>query len=651
MPSPPLRNPFLLGCIGVVLVAVAVLVSLHGAQSQPGGDLMVMSNVMVPMRDGTKLATDVYLPARNGVALPGQFPVILERTPYNKGGIQSWARSFVPHGYVAVGQDLRGRYRSEGKWRPFRDDGNDGFDTAKWIAQQTWSDGRLGTVGTSYAGGTQHALAFSNPPSLKTMVPAFSTSNSGRYGVRHDGAFELQWADWAITLGNALPIQLEAGATLDPNAQLQLALAVPDPAKRAAVQEFALHSREFVRGLPLRAGTTPLHYAPEYESWLIEALSHGDYDDYWKKLGVAVIDNLPDYKDIPIYHVTGWYDSLDMNVNLNYIALSKSKKSLQRLIAGPWAHGGQSRTNAGEAEFGPDAKIDFDALRLRWFDKWLKGSDNGLEREPKVRIFVMGGGDAHKTPEGRIFVGGHWRDEIEWPLARTQPTSYYLQANGGLSTSKPKSSQPSRYTFDPRHPVPSMGGNVSNQGIMMYPGGAMDQRCRADYWLCEDARPLSARKDNLVFQTPPLERDIEVTGRLVVKLWASSDAPDTDFTAKLIDVYPPNSDFPNGIDLNIAEGIIRARYRETIEKATLMVPGEIYPFNFEMYPTSVVFKRGHRIRVDISSSNFPRFDLNPNTGEPLNNNSHVANANNAIYHDADHPSQIVLPIIPAASAH
>jgi uncharacterized protein len=639
-----------LACAGIFVCAVTFMRPLLVAQSESTAEMVVMKNVMVTMRDGTKLATDIYRPAKNGAAIPGKFPVIMERTPYNKDGIQSWARSFVPHGYVAVGQDLRGRFHSEGKWRPFRDDGNDGFDTAKWLAEQPWSDAILGTVGTSYAGGTQHALAFSNPPSLKAMVPAFSTSNSGRYGMRHDGAFELQWTDWVISLGNALPVEVEKGAQLNPNAQLQLALAVPDPAQRAAVQEFALHSRDFVKSLPIRAGATPLKYAPEYESWIIEALSHGDYDDYWKKMGVGVIDNMPRYKDVPIYHVTGWYDSLDMDVNLNFMALSKEKKSLQRLIAGPWAHGGQSRSNAGEADFGPDAKIDFDALRLRWFDKWLKGVNNGVDREPKIRIFVMGGGDAHKTPEGRIFVGGHWRNENEWPLARTAPTPYYLQAGGGLSTAKPGPSQPSRYSFDPKHPVPSMGGNISNQGILTYAGGAMDQRCRADYWLCEDTRPLSARKDIVVFQTPPLDRDIEVTGRLLVKLWASSNAPDTDFTAKLIDVYPPNADFPAGVDLNIAEGIIRARYRDSIEKATMMTPGQVYPFNFEMYPTSVVFKRGHRIRIDISSSNFPRFDLNPNTGEPLNNNTRWAIAENAIYHDAEHPSQIVLPIIPAGAA-
>jgi len=261
---------------------------------------------------------------------------------------------------------------------------------------------------------------------------------------------------------------------------------------------------------------------------------------------------------------------------------------------------------------------------------------------------VMGGGDGHKTPEGRIFVGGHWRNEQEWPLARALSTLYYLHAGGRLSTQPPAASPPTHYLFDPRHPVPTLGGNISSEGVLMFHGAA-DQRCRKDVWTCEDARPLSARNDVLVFQTPALDQDVEVTGRLVVKLWASSSAPDTDFTAKLVDVYPPNSDFPQGVDLNAEDSIVRARYRDSLEKAALMKPGEVYAFTMEMYPTSLVFKQGHRIRLDISSSNFPRFDVNPNTGEPLNNNRRWAVADNAIYHDPQHPSQIALPIIPPSA--
>lgn len=334
--------------------------------------------------------------------------------------------------------------------------------------------------------------------------------------------------------------------------------------------------------------------------------------------------------------------------NLNYIELKKAKKSLQRLTIGPWTHGGQARSYAGMAQFTTDAALDFNAWRQRWLDRWLKGADTGVDKEPPVRLYVMGGGDAHKTPEGRLFVGGAWRDEQEWPLARTAPTPYYLRADGTLSPDKPADSAPTSYAFDPKHPVPTLGGNVSSEGTLMFQGAA-DQRCRPDFWLCTDGKPLSTRNDVLVFQTPALERDVEVTGRLVVKLWAASDGPDTDFTAKLIDVYPPNKDFPAGVDLNIGDSIVRGRYRNGPGPAAMLTPGQPYEFTIEMYPTSLVFKRGHRIRLDISSSNFPRFDVNPNTGEPLNANRRWRVATNSVYHDAQHPSHIVLPIIPAVT--
>ena len=595
-------------------------------------------NVMITARDGIKLGTDIYRPARNGIPVEGKFPTLLERTPYNKDGGAGTANYFVPRGYVVVVQDVRGRYKSEGHWRPIADDPNDGFDTAKWIGEQPWSDGSIGTMGTSYAGATQHALAIANAPYVKTMIPVDAMSDFGRYGVRHNGAFELRFFNWVMTMGNA------AGTA---NATAAAARAASDPAAASALVDMGNHVRDYVRSLPLRPGTTPLKFAPDYEAWLIEAMRHGDYDNFWKNHGSSVVDHLAEYKDLPIYHVTGWYDSWGTPVaNLNYPELRKAKKSLQRLIIGPWTHGGQIRSYAGEAQFTDDAALDFNAWRLRWFDHWLKGVDNGIEREAPVRIYVMGGGDAHKTPDGRLFVGGYWRDEQEWPLARTTPTPYYLHANGVLSSDKPANDPPATYVFDPRNPVPTLGGNVSSQGTLMFQGAA-DQRCRPDFWLCSDSKPLSARNDILVYQTPPLTRDAEITGRLIVKLWAASNSPDTDFTAKLIDVYPPNADFPAGVDLNIADSIVRARYHNGLGKAELLEPGRPYEFTIEMYPTSLVFKRGHRIRLDISSSNFPRFDVNPNTGEPLNGNRRWRIAENTVYSDAQHPSHIVLPVIPA----
>jgi hypothetical protein len=330
---------------------------------------------------------------------------------------------------------------------------------------------------------------------------------------------------------------------------------------------------------------------------------------------------------------------------MNFVALTKAKKSLQRLIVGPWIHSQERLSYAGEAQFTPDASLDLATFQRRWFDHWLKGVDNGVDREPPVRIYVMGGGDAHRTPEGRLFVGGRWRNEKEWPLARTVFTPYYLHAGGSLSREKPAREPPATYIFDPRNPVPTLGGNVSSQGKLMFQGAA-DQRDRVDFWLTSDTKPLSARKDILVYQTPPLARETEVTGPLVVKLWASSNARDTDFTVKLVDVYPPNGDNPAGVDLNIADGIVRARYRHNLDHEEFLEPGRPYEFTIEMYPTSLVFARGHRIRLDVSSSNFPRFDVNPNTGEPMNDNRRWQTAENTIYTDSDHPSDLILPVIP-----
>jgi len=547
-------------------VALTVLFAAGSGRAEEPYEIIVRKNVMVTARDGVKLTTDVYLPGREGTVAPGKFPTILERTPYNKAGSDSWASYFVPRGFVAVAQDVRGRFGSGGNWRPHRDDGADGYDTAKWIGEQPWSDGGIGTVGTSYPGGTQHALAIANAPHLKAMIPVDAMSNYGRYGIRHNGAFELRWLNWILTLGNP--------NNLGPNAKASAVRAASDPASVPALEEMANQVHEYARGLPLWPGTTPLRFAPDYERWLIEAMRHGDYDAYWKDMGASVVDHIREYKDIPVYHVTGWYDSWGAPVaNLNYVELAKTKKSLQRLIAGPWTHGGQTRSYGGEAEFGPTAAIDFNALRLQWFERWLKGANNGVDREPPVRIFVMGGGDAHKTAEGRVFVGGHWREEREWPLSRALNTPYYAHEDGSLSKTKPKASSPTTYSFDPRRPVPTLGGNISSHGKLLNLG-AMDQRCRAEIWTCEDTRPLSARSDVLVFQSASLDQDLEVTGRLVVKLWAASSAPDTDFTAKLVDVYPPNVDFPAGVQLNVGDSIVRARYRDSLEHATLMKPGQ-----------------------------------------------------------------------------
>jgi putative CocE/NonD family hydrolase len=620
------------------------------AQADERYEIVAMRNVMVAARDGVRLATDVYAPGRGGTTT-GRFPTLVERTPYNKdGSADNLTAYFVPRGYVVVLQDVRGRYRSEGKWRPIRDDGTDGADLLKWIAEQPWSNGKVGTVGTSYGGATQHAIGIANAPSLAAMVPVDAMSNCGQFGIRHNGAFELRWLNWVFTLGNATGTRASAtGLTQSQNGSLAAARAAVAPETVPALQEMGTLVQQYAKSLPLRPGTTPLKFAPDYEAWLIDAMGHGDNDSYWANMGSSVVDHIEEYQDVPSYHVTGWYDSWGAQVaSLNYVQLSKAKKSLQRLIVGPWTHGGQSQSFAGLAEFGEAAAVVMNALRRRWFDRWLLGLQNGVDREPPVRIFVMGAGDGHKTAEGRLFVGGAWREEREWPLGRTVYTPYYLHGDGTLSPESPAgASTPTRYSFDPRNPVPTIGGNVSSEGLLM-PRGARDQRCYPDHWLCRDTLPLSARQDVVVFQTPPLEGDVEATGRLVVKLWAGSNAPDTDFTAKLIDVYPPSRDFPSGVDLNIGDSVVRARYRESLIAPKMLEADRPVEFTIEMYPTSLVFRRGHRIRLDISSSNFPRFDVNPNTGEPLNQNRRWRIADNTVYHDRQHPSRMILPIIPAS---
>jgi putative CocE/NonD family hydrolase len=288
---------------------------------------------------------------------------------------------------------------------------------------------------------------------------------------------------------------------------------------------------------------------------------------------------------------------------------------------------------------------DYNGYRLRWFDRWLKGIDNGVDRERPVRIFIMGGGGSRKDRNGRLSHGGVWRDAEDWPLPGTRYTNYYLHADGSLGPEPPGASEPSRYTFDPRDPVPTVGGGISAANEVMQ-AGAYDQRGGRRFYGCRDTLPLSARSDVLVFQTPELTEDVEVTGPLVVKLWASTSAQDTDFTAKLIDVHPPSADYPDGFAQNLSDSILRGRYRNSRERAELMEPGRVYELEIVLYPTSNLFCRGHRIRLDISSSNFPRFDLNPNTGGPLGRDRRVVVAENAVYHDPERPSRVVLPVIP-----
>lgn len=635
--------------LGLVLVLFLCPIAL-------AADFVVEKDVMVPMRDGVPLATDIYRPAAKGKASDEKLPAILTRTPYGKDGAKTVGQYYATHGYVFVAQDTRGRYKSEGTWHMLTDDGPDGVDTAAWIGKQPWSSGKIGMYGTSYVGGTQHAMALAGAKELATVIPVDAMSNMGRQSLRNAGAFELRFWNW---------IFLNAGKG---------SRASHDPATAAVLKEMADERLQYLKMLPTRAGTTPLKLSPEYEAWLVAAMEHGANDDFWAQNNILA--NPAKYKDIPVYLVGGWYDSWGGNTTANFMALSKTLKSPVYLIMGPWIHGKQAQNSHGQVSFGKDAAIkDEYAWRKEWYDHWLKGIDNSVGKAApfatKVRIFVMGTGDGSKDEHGLLNHGGYWRDEKEWPLARTAYTPFYLQSGGKLSTEKPTVKGSSRtgddfdpdenhlawkvhsdrwtsFLFDPQNPVPTIGGNISsNDDIMVQ--GAWDQKGGKHLWNFPHPIPISARNDVVVFQTEPLEKDVEVTGEIEVRLWISSTAVDTDFTAKLIDVYPPSKDFAGGFELNIGDGIVRTRFRESLKQEKLMQPGKLYPVIVRLYPTSNVFKKGHRIRVDISSSNFPRFDVNPNTGEPLNQQRRWAMAMNTICHDAEHPSQIVLPVIPEES--
>lgn len=615
-----------------ITIALGLMLMVASGTLALADDCVLEQDVMMPMRDGVRLATDVYRPAKDGVAKEEPLPVILTRLPYNKDGARTMGEYYATHGYVFVAQDTRGRYKSEGVWHMLTDDGPDGVDCAAWIGQQAWSNGMIGMIGTSYVGGTQHAMALAGAPELKTVIPVDAMANLGRQSLRNAGAFELRFWNW---------IFLNAGRG---------SRASQSPGTAEVLSEMSDQRLAYLDNFPTRRGMTPLKLAPEYEDWLISAMEHGANDDFWAQNNI--VDAPEKYKDIPVYLVSGWYDSWGGNTTANFMALRRTLKSPVFLIMGPWIHGQQAASAHGQVNFGEQAAIaDQWAWRREWYDHWLKGIDNSVGKEDPfktpVRIFVMGTGDGGKDSKGRLQHGGAWRNENEWPLERTQYTDFYLQADGGLSRAKPEAtSSVTQFQFDPRDPVPTIGGNISS-GDNILVQGAWNQKGGPHLWNFQQPLPISARNDVLVFQSDPLEDDLEVTGEIEVRLFASSSAVDTDFTAKLIDVYPPSADWPGGFDLNIGDGIVRGRFRDSLREEVLMTPGQAYEFTIKLYPTSNVFKRGHRIRVDVSSSNFPRFDINPNTGEPLNRQRLTSVANQTIHHDATRPSRIVVPIIPA----
>jgi hypothetical protein len=661
--------------------------------STPSYLITASYNLMVPVRDGVRLATDVYRPAKpDGSPAPGKWPTILGRTSYNKSDPVIWvnpvANFFVPRGYAVVLQDLRGRGLSEGTGQYYHtanvNEGRDGYDTIEWIASQRWSDGKVGMVGSSHGGIVQNVAALERPPHLSALwVDVAPTS-----------AF-----DWEARQGGAMALHMFGALFLHGWDAQEIR---HDPAAQRRIEEGAENLRDWLLKMPFKPGQTPIAAVPHLEEVLFHYQNEGVFNDWWRMEAMHQKESFDKYADVPVMLSGGWYDPFVEEYTSQFAILAKQmasrgrtrRRSPVRLIVGPWNHvtmRGRGATSVGEVDFGPDASwgdLVYNDQRLRWFDRWLKGVRNGVDDEPPVRLFVMGGGSGRALRQAQgtqsvaaqgagalgalssyIDHGGRWRYEREWPLSRAAATTYYLRSGGVLTTDGPGAKKAAvSWTHDPENPVPSIGANVTGmyewvkvpEGLnpsyipararmrSVVPDGPMHQKERPGMVGCNPPyRLLSERSDVLVFQTPPLERDTEVTGTIEVKLWVSSSARDTDFTAKLLDIYPPSEEWPVGFHLPLCDSILRARFREGFDHEALLDPGKVYEMAIRLPPVSNLFRRGHRIRLDIASSNFPRFDVNPNTGEPLGRHTHTVKAHNTLYLDAGRPSHIVLPVIPA----
>lgn len=628
--------------------------------------IVVAQNVIAPMRDGVKLAADIYRPAVNGELAPGPLPTILARTSYDKTSHWMWiepvANFFTPRGYAVVVQDLRGRYKSEGKGQYFHVanplDGQDGYDTIEWIAAQPWSNGKVGMVGSSHGAMTQTTAALNDPPHLTAIWPDVGPINNYAHHMREGGAMALHMFGAQFLHG------FEAQELAD------------DPVGKRQFEHEMARLRDWVWMTPFKRGLTPLAKVPGLEQTLFNYYTRGAYDAWWDTEFNNYEKYFDRHADCAGWFSGGWYDPYAVATTRHFTAMAAKNKAPQKLMMGPWTHETmrQDVTWSADVDFGPDSLMGtarYNAHRLRYFDRWLLGIENGIEQEDPVDIFVMGGGDGHITIKGKLFHGGEWRTEQEWPLSRAVPTTYYMRANGGLTSELPGDGEPSRrFTFDPSHPVPTISANVTGFFELVPVGdkieegydklvpwrarmrsivnpGATHQREQPGIVGARPPYPLLAhRADVLVFQTEPLPEPIEVTGSIDIELWISSSAPDTDFTAKLIDVYLPNSDYPEGYHMNLGDSIIRCRYRDGWEREVMMEPGESYLVRIALPPISNLFNTGHRIRVDISSSNFPRFDLNPNTGEPIGQHTTTQIARNTVHLDRPRPSRVTFPVIP-----
>ncbi len=602
-------------------------------------DVVVMKDVMVPMRDGVELATDLYLPAKDGRPLEGKYPVVLQRTPYDKENqfYKDPASFFASHGYLSVIQDCRGRFRSGGEFFPMRDEAEDGYDTVEWLARHPSSSGKVGTYGVSYMGWVQIQMATLNPPSLATMIPHTGPNNAYYYSMHVGGTRTLGLLRWHLHM-----------ATTSWEAQ-------ENPSIVEAIKPM-LTSKGFLQWasrIPWRRGQTPLSVAPRYEDAAFQFyFDNNDYTEFWQRPGLAMDEYFDNYPDIPIMWVTGWYEVYARSIVDGYREMLKRGRRDQYLVAGPWTHANWDPYN-GDANYGakaglmPPNDLEFLDYELQWFDRWLKG-DESAELGHPVKVFVMGGGDGGRGEKDRMNHGGAWHTGEQWPAVDTSARKYYFHGDGTLSATKPGGGADSTtYTYDPRNTVHSDGrceiayGPASELGFRgMGPYNQIQMETLPGHGI--PGLPTASRPDVLVFQTPPLSRDTTVAGNLRAVLYVSSDAPDTDFFVKLIDVYPASEDYPAGYAFPVTDGIIRARYRNSFKTPELMEPAKVYEIRLPVQPAANLFKAGHRIRVDISSSSFPNFDINRNTGDPLSRQWRIAN--NTIHHGGKHASFIELAI-------
>jgi len=620
--------------------------------SAPKHGVAVHHDATVETRDGTSLATDVYRPAdpETGEPIDDPKPALLVRTPYDKRErqrVEQQGNWYAERGYVVAIQDVRGRYASDGEFYLLRNEAEDGADTVEWLADRPYCDGQVGTMGTSYMAWVQNALATQRPSGLAAMFVNQGAANAWKATLRHHGAFELRWLTWSLTIGGGFA---------------KRALDDPDLERRLA----NVDTGDLLENEPVTRGQSPLRHIPNYEAYVFDYMGTPGDDEFWDDPSINFEAHYDRMADVPAVYAGSWYDSYAKATCDNFEALADRTDSDQFLLMGAWTHGGQStwtRPYSGETAFGEAMVRDYLETKLRFFDHYLKGED--AWDEPRVQYFRMGSGDGSATAEGRLFHGGEWQRGGEWPPADTEFTAYYPRGDGTLGTERPEAADSSTtYEFDPRDPVPTLGGNCSSYyaferreepieelpladrpTISLTGRGGYDQRTRPETFGADPPYgPLDERGDVVAFRTQPLSESVEIAGPVRVHLYASTDAPDTDFTAKLIDEYPASADFPSGFALNLTDSICRARYRGYRRDPDFVEPGEIYEFELELYPTANAFEAGHRIRLDVSSSNFPRFDVNHNTGGDLAGDREYRIARNTVYHEADHPTRVELPV-------